>query len=64
MSLKDNERFIHVTESDIQTLIKIAVNYKATLDLIVENSKLIPFSDTTGIGEHYALYEKVRHICE
>ena len=55
---------VYVSEEDIQTLIQIAVNYKATLDLIVENAKVIPFSDTTGIEEHYKLYEKVRHICE
>jgi len=55
---------VYVSEEDIQTLIQIAVNYKATLDLIVETSKAIPFSDTTGLEKHYNLYEKVRHICE
>lgn len=59
-----SEKTVYVTERDIQTLIQIARNYKETLDLIMENSKRIPFADVTGINDHYALYDKVKAICE
>ncbi len=55
---------IIVSEEDIRNLMQIAVNYKDMLDLAVENAKIIPYSDITGIEDHFALYEKVKHICE